>query len=679
MLLHGLRLTNFGPYKGDHHIAFSTAVDQPITLIGGQNGAGKTTIIEALLLSIYGIRARKRIGFDNYTHFLSSLVHHGQEFAQVSLEFSDDNSGVERHYSVSRAWNSDGNYRRKGGLSVQIDGETVDSFADEKMWSEHMDQIVPLSIAGLVIFDGEKIEQLAAPDASAEALRDYVEGLLGLDLIERLGSDLTTFKSRVANTAALETNSVLLEELQQVQSQVDECKKLCADWSERCFEAGVHHEDCAHALRVVEDRFAAHGGELYQQREQLVARVATLRAELDSVTNQAHLMAVGAAPLLLVRSLLEVVSSVGEATQETEEQQMLLTSHKERDDRIVEQFMQLAEADGLHEVLDSVGGTSAAVDNEQLQMFSAVLRNLLADDRQAYERSYEPPFAVSPESTRRAADLSSVGGEELSVEVTKCLETLRTKQNELGDIKLLLDSIPEESSIQQLLKELASATVAHDKAEEEVLTVQDELDEHERNLARVQNRFEVLANQVLESDSATREQSRIAREVGKAQQVLERFKEKVTAQNIENIRFNILESLQDLYRKERLVSDVEINPRTYEVILHDSQGNRVSQSRLSAGERQLLATGQLWGLSKSTNRQLPTVIDTPVGRLDSSHRSHLVERYFPNAGRQVVLLSTDEEIVGSYHQQLSDVVGRSYLLEYSPESNSSTISEGYFR
>ena len=57
-----------------------------------------------------------------------------------------------------------------------------------------------------------------------------------------------------------------------------------------------------------------------------------------------------------------------------------------------------------------------------------------------------------------------------------------------------------------------------------------------------------------------------------------------------------------------------------------------------------------------------TIIDTPLGRLDSSHRRHLVERYFPFASHQVILLSTDEEIVGPYHKALAPFVARHYRL-----------------
>ena len=75
---------------------------------------------------------------------------------------------------------------------------------------------------------------------------------------------------------------------------------------------------------------------------------------------------------------------------------------------------------------------------------------------------------------------------------------------------------------------------------------------------------------------------------------------------------------------------------------------------------------------------LPTIIDTPVGRLDRSHRTNLVERYFPNASRQVVLLSTDEEIVGTHLDLLMPNVGAQYRLNFDEVEARTSIVEGYF-
>lgn len=100
--------------------------------------------------------------------------------------------------------------------------------------------------------------------------------------------------------------------------------------------------------------------------------------------------------------------------------------------------------------------------------------------------------------------------------------------------------------------------------------------------------------------------------------------------------------------------------------------------RLSAGERQLLATSILWGLARAARRPLPVVIDTPLGRLDSGHRRHFVDRYLPWASHQVLVLSTDEEIDEAHLERLRRRIGRSYRLDHDDESGCTTISEGYF-
>ena len=101
--------------------------------------------------------------------------------------------------------------------------------------------------------------------------------------------------------------------------------------------------------------------------------------------------------------------------------------------------------------------------------------------------------------------------------------------------------------------------------------------------------------------------------------------------------------------------------------------------KLSAGERQLLAVSVLWALARASGRKLPTIIDTPLGRLDSNHRQSFVENYFPFAADQVVLLSTDEEVVGHYYETMKPFIANEYLLEYDEESQSSPIHLGYLK
>ena len=52
MIIKKLQLHNFGVYAGDNEFIFEG--NKPVVLIGGMNGRGKTTFLEAVLLALYG-------------------------------------------------------------------------------------------------------------------------------------------------------------------------------------------------------------------------------------------------------------------------------------------------------------------------------------------------------------------------------------------------------------------------------------------------------------------------------------------------------------------------------------------------------------------------------------------------------------------------------------------------
>ena len=172
---------------------------------------------------------------------------------------------------------------------------------------------------------------------------------------------------------------------------------------------------------------------------------------------------------------------------------------------------------------------------------------------------------------------------------------------------------------------------------------------------------------------------RMLRHSKRVRETLGKFRTNVVCRHIANMEVLMLESFRNLLRKEDLVCALAIHPETFEVTLSDRDGRPLPFDRLSAGERQLLATSLLWGLARASGRPIPTIIDTPLGRLDSSHRRHLVERYFPHASHQVVLLSTDEEVVGPYLKSLAPAVARSYLLHHDEAAAQTSIQSGYFQ
>ena len=164
----------------------------------------------------------------------------------------------------------------------------------------------------------------------------------------------------------------------------------------------------------------------------------------------------------------------------------------------------------------------------------------------------------------------------------------------------------------------------------------------------------------------------------KVQETLNQFKEKIINFKLNKIETFILDTFNQLMNKKSFITKVSIDRTTNELNLFDQKDRKIDLQKLSAGERQLLAVSMIWSFSKASHKKLPTIIDTPLGRLDSNHRMHLVENYFPKAGEQVLLLSTDEEINKSLKTKLDPYIAKSYHLKYDSENQTTSIKEGYF-
>ena len=133
-----------------------------------------------------------------------------------------------------------------------------------------------------------------------------------------------------------------------------------------------------------------------------------------------------------------------------------------------------------------------------------------------------------------------------------------------------------------------------------------------------------------------------------------------------------------MVQKDSLVSKIQIDTDTLDVTILDRDGHELRKNQLSAGEQQMFAISIVWALARTSGYKAPVVIDTPMARLDSSHRANFVTRYLPAASSQVLVLSTDEEIYGRYLDMIRENVADSFTLLYQEDEQCTTIAHGYF-
>jgi DNA sulfur modification protein DndD len=171
---------------------------------------------------------------------------------------------------------------------------------------------------------------------------------------------------------------------------------------------------------------------------------------------------------------------------------------------------------------------------------------------------------------------------------------------------------------------------------------------------------------------------RIVAYADKIRDTMEKFGAALLQRHINKLEVAVLKSFQQLMRKSALIRDLRIDTEKFTLTLIGHDDQELDPSRLSAGERQLLAVSLLWGLAKVAGNRLPSVIDTPLGRLDSRHREHLVDRYFPQASHQVLLLSTDEEIDEYLLGKLKPSIAHTYTLIHDDETFTTSVEPGYW-
>ena len=145
MIIKRLTMHNFGVYASTNTLEFNGK--KPVVLIGGMNGRGKTTILEAVLLSLYGSNsfAYTESKYTTYGQYLKSYVNKtdGSLDTFVEIEFAMDKSNDEI-YTVRRDWDGKGQ-RVKERITVLKNGEG-NKFLTEN-WPMFVENILPSALS----------------------------------------------------------------------------------------------------------------------------------------------------------------------------------------------------------------------------------------------------------------------------------------------------------------------------------------------------------------------------------------------------------------------------------------------------------------------------------------------------------------------------------------------------
>jgi DNA sulfur modification protein DndD len=659
MRINKLVITDFGPYRGRNEITLSSSNDSPIVLFGGKNGAGKTTLFEAIGFCLHGKSSMgRRTAQKDYEQAIRSKLHEypdgKAESAAVRLEFEYAHMGDVDHYSVERSWRDPGKSIVEN-LEVRRNGQ-IPSELNEDQWQDFLKELVPPGVSQLFFFDGEKIQELASAVESDADFEDSMYSLLGVDLIERLDTDLSIYISRKLEESGVDG---INEEIQELQDERDEIEQEFEDLKQEQEDKEQRLEELENEIESKESKIAQEGGSYADKREKLKERQAELNASIEQHQEQIREIAQGAYPFTLAPNLCESV--VDRLKTETKRQNRATAR-----DELTDELSDVLDDEDVWEEME-VPEDQAGQLAERIQ--DKLKTRLQFDDQ-------EPELAHQFSETQRQEIYSLVDRalNEVPSELAETTEKLEEQTRERQEVKSSLGKAPDQEVISPLIDDLNELT-------EEKGAIKSRLHELEDELSTAQTRLERKENEVqnkIEEKSRVEDVSERANLASDVRNAVQDFREELAKEKLRKLESKLSERYITLSNKGEFYDKIEIDEDSLDISIRTIHGNKKPHTELSAGERQIFATSLLWALAEISDRPLPFIVDTPLGRLDNDHRDNLITHFFPEAAHQVIIFSTDTEIDDDQFQKLEGYISQAYHLGYDEEEGMTIPREGYF-
>lgn len=659
-----------------------------IVLVGARNGFGKTSLFEAIVLGLFGkdglpLIARaafSEVGEErlatNYKSFVEKAINrtaisNGRTSSSVTLVFGLDEEDEE--IEIRRVWNftDSGNFKPndeevqiyEGSRRKPVGPRNGDTDRTEWFRDYIAKTFLPYYLAAFFMFDGEQVSAFAEREMSAQ-VRNGIEGLLGIPVLRELAIDLRKYATAQRGrspTGSGETLERTERERAELEKQFDESKKRHEELIPRAQNLVTERENLTREL----ESYGA--GSQAQYQEQLTA-LHRYEAESEKAQEQLNVLLGGEVALALCgknlrKQLIEQLE--GEQTREIWE------AGRAQGDRNLTKFLDLlqikirkvqppfveAQQDLVEEAIKSSWDALwyPPPDNCAEQYLHT---GLTASDRQRTIQKLNEIEAVSAMEVMDLLDLIALNDDRAS--------KIKDSITRLEGIAPQLDEKREK--MRNLNSEIDAANREIGARKKELDGIEAQLDEKNKTIAR-------LGNQLDQAQPSLR---RAARADQVALAIDDIVRQAVPSQ-IDEIAAQMTRAHKLMSHKKDLVERIDIDEHC-NVRLLNKAGVDIRDLDLSAGEKQIFTQALISAVAHVSGRAFPMVIDTPLGRLDVEHRkgvlAHLIERE-----SQVILLSTDTEIVGDYYKLVKPHLLKQYVIKHEQVGgygNSSPV-EGYFQ
>lgn len=657
MQINKLVLRNIGAYFGElNKFDFKTTPEQNVVLIGGKNGAGKTTILESLRIVLFGSMA---YGFvtENEPYFRKirtlfnrkALQEEGNNY-QITLDYTSTEDLEVNQYTLTRSWRIKGNKVREY-FSVKRNGEhlTAQEISD---FQNRLREEMPPRLFELCLFDGEDISRIVSEEKIPEYLMESGKILFNLDLFLNLEKDLQTYRTQYAQQNAEASKEIaeqdqLETEISEILHQIEEKKTLIMNSEEEIVEL-------TDLIKQHKKDFEIHGGLIQEERQKHITKINQIEHQRKQNSDKVRTFISTLLPFYIARNQLYEVSQQLKAEKEFEAFEYVAAS---------------LEVNKLDQLINTLQLDTVS---EMNQLHVEKLHKGILDlfkpesDQLIHRASFEQQSEIL--NLRKQVD---------SININSYLELFdenATLLDEVQNLKKAVEKNDQSSEFKELLENIETKTKRVEQLKLLVEQYSINIEELQASLQLKQTNLNKIADKIRDFHKA--ESSYAMTE--KLLSVSTRFRERQWRKKLDHVATEATKMVNILFRKKEYIDRIYIDHTTLELHLYSRDKQEIVKERLSAGEKEMLMLTVIWAMFKVSGWKLPFVFDTLLGRLDQDHKRALIQHFIPKCGDQVLMFTTDSEIPSEQFELINDITSTCYTLEYNVRLEQAEIVQGRY-
>lgn len=697
MRINHIELHNLGPYAGTNNFVLnSNDSNKNIVLVGGKNGAGKSTLFNSIKVCLYGNRA---LGYQtnnaNYFAEVKKLINNDVKYkkngsAKISLEIQLDGS-YENKYIITREWTiKDKNIQEE--IYVYLNGNQLSK--EERLdFESYLFNIIPPDIFKFYFFDGEKIGDFFLDSKNDNSFRNAFLKIFKFDNFSILINNFERINAQNASqTSAFMHYNELLNKLSNQESTIAKLQEMLSSIN---MEVQQTEDQLTTLLNNYETIGGIHLNEWIELNKQLSSeehlREDTYKWLRDTANN--------VIPFIIMSKQLKLLAEQINRENEIKRQRILISEIEKEEVResirnvlskpingstekyVDSIIIELKKSFGLDQIILSQELILDLSGNHSAEILSEI-NNILGYN---IKRISEANLRIK----KSLANTKSINKKISSFNI-KAFEEFNEQRNKyIAKLKILNEEKLKTSDLLNL--EMLSFKNINDEYTKAKKSYEQELRQKSVNDLSSKMLLLFLSLEEVLFRKQTENIERIFLEIFNSIINRSGFLDGISIDS----NFNAIPYRNRNFSKKEATDIVKkFGMQYFENNLGKARAQEINKALLSnnkvvtipvpidnsfsQGERQIFVMALYFALIKSSNSNIPFIIDTPFARIDKEHRSKIIEHFFKQLNSQIFILSTNEEIIGEYHAMLQPKISDTFLLSYEAEGKTKVTKNKYF-